>query len=134
MIMVEKDKEATYDTDDKGNGLEFIHQRCQNIKSDYIEITSDKLENILLKHLHKVGSEKAWITPTSLFGTLLVTKLTSEFKNTFLFSASIWDAILIVSAVATFLWLCFSLRNLKCFRQESSLDSLMSKIKSKDNG
>ena len=39
-----------------------------------------------------------------------------------------------VSVVATFLWLCFSLRNLKCFRQESSLDSLMSKIKSKDNG
>lgn len=132
--MVEKDKKATYDTDDKGNGLEFIHKRCQNIKSDYIEITSDKLENILLKHLHKVGSKKAWITPISLFGTLLVTKLTSEFKNTFLFSASIWDAILIVSAVATFLWLCFSLRNVKRFWQESSLDSLMSKIKSKDNG
>jgi L-fucose isomerase-like protein len=61
----------------------FVDKRCSNVKSDLIEITHDKLENILLKYLKNLSIAKSWITPVSLGITLLIAKLTATFNKTF---------------------------------------------------
>ena len=57
---------------DSDSSKKFIDTRCSNIKSDFIEITHDKLENILLKHLHRLKYRREWVAPLSIFITLLV--------------------------------------------------------------
>ena len=48
--MENKDQIASFDTGDESK---FVDKHRSNVKSDLIEITEDKLENILLKHLKK---------------------------------------------------------------------------------
>ena len=132
MRMVEKNMNATYLT--QGNAShKFIDNTCQNTKSDLIEITSAILENILLKHLGKLTIRKSWLTPASLFIGTLTAKLTAEFENTFGISAPVWEALFILTIFLTFMWLCFSIFQIIRFWKESSLDSLMLKIKLTDS-
>lgn len=107
----------------------FIDKRRTNVKSDLIEITEDKLENILLKHLARLTDRRGWITPLSILIALVVAQITSTFKESLGLKADVWQAIFVISTAGALIWLTVTtaraLRNLK----EGSISYLISCIK-----
>jgi len=107
----------------------FINQKCSNLKSDLIEITEDKLENILLKHMTKIENSKCWLAPLSLFVSLLMTLLSSNFIKTFGLSKYTWEAVFMVGLLMSFIWLIKSLIYLYKNKNNCSILILINKIK-----
>ena len=107
----------------------FINQICTNTKSDLIEITEDKLENILIKFLSDYRNSTGWLTPLGIFLSLLITFLTAEFKEFIGISKDIWCAIFYVTLVISFIWTIISsilaLLNFK----KTKIEHLITKIK-----
>lgn len=107
----------------------FIDQIRTNTKSDLIEITEDKLENILLKHLNKLNKVKGWVTPLSLFATILIVLLTAEFKLYFGIEKEVWKAFFVISLFVTLIWTGKTMYNaIKCSKK-SSISFLINEIK-----
>jgi len=107
----------------------FISQVCTNTKSDLIEITEDKLENILIKFIRDFKKSIGWLTPLSIFLTLLVTNLTAEFKTFLGISKEIWCAIFYLALFLSFCWTIYqsflAVRNIK----KTRIQYLINKIK-----
>lgn len=118
---------ANYVSDDK-----FVNDYTSNVKSDLIEITEDKLENILLKHLNKLNTNQMWITPLSLFITIILVIITATFSTKIGIDKSVWEAIFYISAIITFIWSIIS--GLKALNnKDTSIECLINKIKNKEN-
>jgi hypothetical protein len=83
----------------------FIDQIRSNVKSDLIEITSDKLENILLKHLERMGLKRSWITPCTLLVTAILAVTTASFSKRFGIEGSVWQAFFVLIALIALVWL-----------------------------
>ncbi len=107
----------------------FVRKLISNIKSDLIEITEDKLENILLKHLSKLAARRSWITPLTLAVTLGLTITTATFSTTFGLDAAVWQAVFLILACGSFIWLILAVIDLARSWHETSLSSLMDHIK-----
>jgi len=107
----------------------FIDQRRTNVKSDLIEITEDKLENILLKHLTQLEIRKSWITPLSLFITIILANLSAIFVDKFGIKGSVWESLFLLMAMFSAVWLIVSLIRIFKNWNESSLAHLIALIK-----
>ena len=106
---------ATYSTptsDDK-----FVSQKRSNTKSDLIEITEDKLENILIKNNKYVDLKTKWLTPFSLLFTFVLSWFTSEFKD------------FIVGIISCSIWLIYVIIRIFYYWDKSSMDFLLGQIK-----
>ena len=115
----------TYSGEDK-----FVDKRYANVKSDVVEITHDKLENVLLKFYQKHLLRTAWFNPLSLGIGLALTLTTAEFKATALgIEGATWRAIFIFALVTSTAWLAFSLFRLAASWRETSIDYLINRIK-----
>lgn len=114
----------TSNTEDK-----FVDKKRTNTKSDLIEITEDKLENILLKNHKYLELKTSWINPLSLFLTLLLAKLTADFKDFLEISKNTWEAIFIIGIILSFIWLVLSLIRIVTYWEKASLDFLLKIIK-----
>lgn len=106
----------------------YVDKRISNVKSDLIEITHDKLENILLKHLQQLKRRKEWVTPLSLSITLLITTLTVTF-NDLILKAEEWKALFIFFMIGTSVWLLYSFYLLYIYRNSATIETLIDKIK-----
>ena len=96
---------ATYSTpasDDK-----FVSQKRTNTKSDLIEITEDKLENILIKNSKYVDLKSKWLTPLSLLFTLVLSWFTTEFKDFIGIPKYTWQALFIIAIISCLVWLFY---------------------------
>lgn len=107
----------------------FIDKRRTNVKSDLIEITEDKLENILLKHLHKIGIRKSWIIPLSILVTVLLTIISASFGDKFGIKGSVWEAIFLIIAFSTGIWFVISIIRIISNWKGSSISALIALIK-----
>lgn len=120
---------SVYESSTKEGESKFIKNRRCNTKSDLIEITEDKLENILLKHLEKMLLRSAWIAPASILATLITVKTTATFNNSLGIDAAVWEALTIFVGGLSFLWLlkvvCKAVYNYKSL----TLSSLLIEIK-----
>ena len=85
----------------------FVNQICSNTKSDFIEITDDKLENILIKFLRDFKNASGWLTSLSVFLTILIVNLTADFREFLSISKEIWCALFIVALFFSFFWCCY---------------------------
>jgi hypothetical protein len=107
----------------------FVNQICRNTKSDLIVITEDKLENLLLKFLEDYLKINSWITPLTLFITILTTFLTTNFKGFIGFSEHTWESVFVIvlltSLIQTIRSVYIHLRN----RKRATLEYLIEKIK-----
>ena len=119
---------------DRDESSKFVNAYRENIKSDLIQITGDKLENILLKHLHKIGIRQSWTTPLSIFLTVFIAKLTTTFNKTLGIDAPVWEALFLLAMGISFIWLIISLIHIYSCRKESSLPDLMAIIKNIEEG
>lgn len=127
------ENKAVFQTDsatDESN--KFIDKRRSNIKSDFIEITEDKLENILLKYLHCLKYRTGWIAPLSIFATLLVTILTATFNDNFGLKAEVWKSIFILCCFGAGSWFLFSIYQLIINWDSTKIETLINKIKAVD--
>ena len=118
-----------------GEDSKFIDQRRTNVKSDLIEITEDKLENILLKHLQRLGLRKSWITPLSLLVTIILANLSATFGDKFGIKGTVWEAFFLLIAIVSGIWLVVSIMRMITSWKKSSLTNLIAIIKNaKDEG
>ena len=117
---------ARFDTDYESNG--FVEKHISNVKSNIVTITDDKLENILLKHKESLRTEKGWVAPFNLFIPFLLTNFSATFSTKFGLAASTWEALFIISAIASFIWLSYSLINKWHNQNESSIEFILGKI------
>lgn len=107
----------------------FVNEVHTNTKSNLIEITEDKLENILLKHLNKLNKVKGWLTPLSLFVTILIVLLTATFNSFAGLTKDVWNAIFVISLVITLVWaIVASIEAIKCSKS-STIGFLIKEIK-----
>jgi hypothetical protein len=108
----------------------FVDKRYSNLKSDVVEITHDKLENVLLKFYQKHLLRTIWFNPLSLFVGVALTLTTAEFKASSLgIEGATWKAIFIIALTVSLIWLVVSLIRLATSWKETTLDFLISKIK-----
>lgn len=107
----------------------FVDKKRTNTKSDLIEITEDKLENILLKNHKYLDLKTSWINPLSLFLTLLLAKLTADFKDFLEISRNTWEAIFIIGIILSFIWLVWTIIRIVTYWDKSSLDYLLKIVK-----
>lgn len=107
----------------------FINQVCSNTKTDFIEITEDKLENILIKFLSDLRKSSGWLTPLSIFITILITNLTADFKEFLSVSKDIWCAIFYLALGLSFVW--FIIKGISAIknRRKTKIEYLINKIK-----
>jgi len=107
----------------------FIYQVCSNTKTDFIEITGDKLEIILMKYLKDLKDSSGWLTPLSLFLAILIALLTSSFKDFLTISKDIWLAVFYLSLFISFVWLLYKVYlNIKN-KKKIKIDFLIKTIK-----
>jgi len=127
MINKTQTKEAAYElpTDDS----KFIDKRRTNTKSDLIEITEDKLENILLKHLDKLSTKKAWLVPFSIFVSVLIANLTSDFKDRLGLPGTTWEAVYLIISFASGIWCVLSLVRSYATKDKCTISELIAVIK-----
>ena len=119
-------EQASFST---GEDSKFVDKRITNVKSDLIEITGDKLENILLKHLHCLGTRKSWATPLSIFATVSLALLTTSFVDKFGITGLRWEAFFQVIALISAIWFVVSIIYLCIHWKKSSLPNLIKVIK-----
>jgi hypothetical protein len=108
----------------------FVDKRYANVKSDVVEITHDKLENVLLKFYQKHLLRTAWFNPLSLGIGLALTLTTAEFKVVALgIEGATWKAVFILALFASGAWLAVNLVRLAASWRETSIDYLINRIK-----
>lgn len=110
----------------------FVDKRMSNVKSDLIEITHDKLENILLKHLKNLDIRKSWVTPASIFLTVLVARLTSTFNDSLGITKDVWNAFFLILLIASSIWLIWRTIEIFSCLSKSSIDFLIKTIKASE--
>lgn len=96
-----------------------------NTSSEVITITQDKLRIALMENSEIFRSRDAWIAPLGIFLTLLVTLVTTDFKD-FLLEKSVWKAIFYLALFASLWWLANEFRSRPA---ANTVDSLINKLK-----
>ncbi|MGK0271051.1 MAG: hypothetical protein ACI88H_001704 [Cocleimonas sp.] len=122
---------ANFDTG--GDESRFVSERRSNVQSDLIEITEDKLENILIKHLKRMGTRKGWLAPLGLFISVVLANVSSSFTDKFGISASTWEALFMLASFGSGVWLLVSIISMCINWKESSTIFLIGKIKNSDD-
>jgi len=125
---MENNENITFEN--QGAQSKFVDKRMSNVKSDLIEITHDKLENILLKHLKNLDLRKSWITPASIFLTVLIARLTSTFNDSLGIPKDVWNAFFLILMVASGIWLIWRIIEIINCWKKSSVEYLINNIKS----
>lgn len=79
-----------------------------NLGENIIFTTEDKIRICLMNHLGNLEEKRGWLTPLGLFLTIILTFLTTDFKEWFLPKAT-WQAIFIILGFVFFLWLIIAI-------------------------
>jgi len=82
-----------------------------NVSSGMFLTTEDKVKLCLEEHVKYLEKRREWLTPFGLLLTLLAALLTASFKDIGL-SASVWQALFILGAIGSGIWLLKSLLQL----------------------
>ena len=113
--------------------LEFIDRVYANTKSDLIQITDDKLKNILKDFISKVKKLNDWVVPFSIALTLLLTFLTTEFSKDFMnISKTTWSGIFKIAFFGSIIWLIISAVNSLIQKKKTNIQYLLDEIKNKN--
>jgi hypothetical protein len=108
----------------------FVDKRYANLRSDVIEITHDKLENVLLKFYERHTFRSSWFNPLSLGIGVALTLSTADFKAQALgLDGATWRAVFVIALFSSVLWLAYNLITLARCWKETSLEFLINKIK-----
>jgi len=96
-----------------------------NVGQSTIVITEDKVRLCLMQHLGKLESRRGWFTPAGILLTLLLTFVTTSFKD-FVLSASTWEAAFGIAALLAAGWLIIAF---VCAWNAPSVDDIVGVMK-----
>ena len=105
----------------------YIRNKYSNTQSDLIEITEDKLRIILNESYSIIKRTKDWIGAAGLFLSILITLLTSNFRDTLILKSEIWNAIFWLCLVISGIYLIYVIFNK--FKNRISVDEIIDQIK-----
>ena len=100
-----------------------------NMAQEFIIINIDKLKLIIRNHADAIERKNSWIAPLGVFLTLVLSILTTDFKDWFL-KANVWSAIFIIAAILSFGWL---IRESIAAYKATSIEDLVKKIKNQSD-
>lgn len=98
-----------------------------NVSQEVIITTEDKVRLCLRDHMELLSKKGRWITPVSLFLTLLLVFATTNFHDKFIFSASTWQAVFVICLAITFIWSLTSI--FSALKAKKTIDDLIDEIK-----
>jgi uncharacterized membrane protein YesL len=107
----------------------FVNRVYSNTQSDLIEITEDKLENILIKYLKDYRKTLEWTTPLGLCLSFLITFLTADFKDFFSIPKETWCAIFYILLALSIVWTIYSAYSAIYNIKRAKIGYLINKIK-----
>lgn len=81
-----------------------------NLGEIIIICTEDKIELCLMNYLEDLGKKNSWKTPLGLLMAVILTFLTTNFKE-WLLTKETWQAIFVIAGVIFFLWLLITIKN-----------------------
>jgi len=110
----------------------FIVSERENIQTDLIKITRDKLEIILLKEFNSMKKVSDWKTPASIFITSLITVLTATFKD-FLLPKEIWNAIFVLIMFISCVFFLVNFIRALINSKKNTVENLIKKIANIDD-
>lgn len=79
-----------------------------NLDQDNVVTTEDKIRICLMTYLKNLQSRDTWMAPLGVALTLVLTFLTTDFKD-FYFSADTWQAFFLIAFILSGVWLVVSL-------------------------
>lgn len=101
------DDEAKITTESFINKFVKADKIYDNLGQEVIMTTEDKARICLLEHLRYLEKRRGWSTPLAILLTVIVTIVTTEFKDVG-FGASTWQAIFVIAGIIAAIWLGFS--------------------------
>ena len=105
-----------------------VTETFENTRTSVYIITHDKLLNVLNAYDAKVRVLKDWQTPFYFLISLVLTLVTSDFKNRF-FRKEIWEALYVIVAFISFLLFLRCSIQAIANRRETTTQALIDKIK-----
>ena len=98
-----------------------------NVRQALIITTEDRVRLHLSNHLKNVEQRRAWVAPLGILLTIIITLVTSKFKeNSPIFSPSTWEAIFVIAGLLSMVWLIYSLW--QAWKSEG-MDDLIERLK-----
>ena len=99
-----------------------------NVSQEVIVTTEDKMRLCLSEHLKRMEKRKGWVAPLGILGAIVVTLVTSTFKDMGL-DAATWKAVFIITGLISLCWLIHSVKEswnsekmediIKCVKKDS---------------
>lgn len=80
----------------------------KNVGQEYIVTTKDKVELALNDQQYYLKTRRDWITPATLFISVLATLVAADFKNFGGLSSDFWKAIYVLLLCSSFIWLIYT--------------------------
>jgi hypothetical protein len=111
----------------------YVNNYHVNVASDVIEITKDKLENILRKYAGNISLLWSWVTPLITGCGFLLTFLTAEFKKFIGIEAPVWKAFFMFLLLLCFVWFLWSAVRAVLCRKSTSIEFLVKEISNSTN-
>jgi hypothetical protein len=118
------------ETPPAGEGEVIEHVRVTKIHGDLsqqiVQMTVDKLRLTLLEHSQALVRSREWATPLGILIAIVLTLVTSKFRDALGMSADSWKAVFVIGAAGTVLWLFRAFFN---WLKKPTLDQLLEKLK-----
>jgi len=106
-------------------GLVNISEVHLNVSQEVIVTTEDKIRLCLSNHLDKMEKKKSWLVPIGILVTIILTLVTSDFKDR-AFKAATWQAVFIISGIISLIWLIYSVKDAL---QSKKAEDIISELK-----
>ena len=101
-----------------------------NTGQEFLITTGDKVRLALIEFREAVLAGRNWGTPLGIFLSLVTALTTAEFKKDLIgIPANVWQASFLIGAVASFCWLIFGICRAINYREKSSVESVVQKLK-----
>lgn len=107
---------------------EFIDNEIDNVKSDTIRITEDKLFRKLEGCIPCLSHKNDWIGALGIFVSITLTLFTTNFKDTFGLSSKEWALLFKIADGLAFLY--FAYTAYKSYKNTMTVDDVIKAIKS----
>jgi hypothetical protein len=100
-----------------------------NVGQDFIATTRDKLELALIRYEQGLRARGEWIAPLGILLALLPSLLGAQFSDFLGFRKEVWQALYVVGAVLSAVWLFLSLVRLYRSRSERGIEAIIQRLR-----
>lgn len=111
-------------------GQEFSRRLTihKSLEQEVVVTTVDKVRLCLMANQDCLRARREWVTPLSLLLTVLAALFATDFKE-FVLAAAVWEAIFVLGAAASFVWLVIAGANAWRNRSLGGVERIVSELK-----